>query len=201
MKNTKRFIAAVMAVTSIMAIAPMSAFADTTEVTFNAPRNSPEFTITIPASVDFTSGTGTATIKAEGVYLNTDKHKQVNVTLDSASNTENGAEFNAKNSAEDSTVTYTISKGEDSISIGDTIATFVTSESETVVQTQDLTFTKTGTPTYAGTHTEVLTFGVSVEDAAAANPYQAIATASVGEVVNFKWNDTDMNWIHSVKIC
>jgi len=52
MKTMKRFIAAVMAVTSVMALAPMSAFAEnetggTTNVSFNAVIE-PAYTITIP---------------------------------------------------------------------------------------------------------------------------------------------------------
>ena len=171
MKTMKRFIAAVMAVTSVMALAPMSAFADTTEVKFNAPRNSPEFTITIPASVDLNAETPTATITAENVYLDTTKHKQINVTLDSAQYVETGAStFIAKTEDGNSQVTYTIGKGTATtgISVGDTVATFTNNPDETAspdVQTATLTFSEPTGATYAGTHTETLTFGIAVENA------------------------------------
>ena len=171
MKTMKRFLAAAMAVTSVMAIAPMSAFADTTTVTFDAPRNSPEFTITIPASVDLNATTRTATIKAEQVYLNTTKHKQINVTLDSAQYVETGAsEFIAKTADGSSSVTYTIGKGEATtgVKVGDTVAEFTADGS------QVLSFSEPTGATYAGTHSETLTFGISVED--------AVTTPTVGTV-------------------
>ncbi len=166
MKTIKRFLAAAMAVTSVMAIAPMSAFAEnetggSTNVTFDAPRNSPEFTITIPASVNLNAENPTATIKAENVYLDTTKHKQINVTLDSAQYVETGAStFIAKTADSSSSVTYTIGKGTATtgIKVGDTVAEFTTDGS------QVLSFSAPTGATYAGTHTETLTFGISVED-------------------------------------
>ena len=174
MKTMKRFIAAVMAVTSVMALAPMSAFADTTDVTFDAPPISPAYTITIPASVDLNAETPTATIKAEDVYLDTTKHKQINVTLDSAQYVETGAsEFIAKTEDGSSSVTYTIGKGtaKTGVKVGDTVAEFTTDGSVT------LNFSEPTGATYAGTHTETLTFGVSVETTKAAAETPAIAQA------------------------
>ena len=189
MKTMKRFLAAAMAVTSVMAIAPMSAFAEnetggTTNVKFNAVIE-PAYTITIPATVDLNSTERKAEIKAEGVYLNTDQHKQINVTLNEASHTESGTTFHAQNTAGDSTVTYTINNGTKDIAVGDVVATFTNNPDETAspdVQTATLTFSEPTGATYAGTHTETLTFGISVEDAAPANPY---AANSVGDVVTF----------------
>ena len=176
MKTIKRFLAAAMAVTSVMAIAPMSAFAEnetggSTNVTFDAPRNSPEFTITIPASVNLNAENPTATIKAENVYLDTTKHKQINVTLDSAQYVETGAStFIAKTADSSSSVTYTIGKGTATtgIKVGDTVAEFTTDGS------QVLSFSAPTGATYAGTHTETLTFGISVED--------TVTTPTVGTV-------------------
>ena len=89
-----------IAIASVMAVAPMSAFAEDTVINQNSTSKSggmvvsytksqvsPTFTITIPATVDLNSTTRTATITAEDVYLDTTQHKQINVTLDSASNT------------------------------------------------------------------------------------------------------------------
>ena len=197
MKTMKRFLAGMVAVASVMAIAPMSAFADTEikqdstdktggmVVSYLKSAGSPTYTITIPASVDLNSTTRTANITAEGVYLNTDQHKQINVTLNEASHTESGTTFHAQNTAGDSTVTYTINNGTKDIAVGDVVATFTNNPDETAspdVQTATLTFSKPTGATYAGTHTETLTFGISVEDAAPANPY---AANSVGDVVTF----------------
>jgi len=150
-----------MAVTSVMALAPMSAFADTTDVTFDAPRISPAYTITIPASVDLNAETPTATITAENVYLDTTKHKQINVTLDSADYVNTGdSTFIAKTADGSSSVTYTIGKGEATtgVKVGDTVAEF------TADGDQVLSFSEPTGATYAGIHTETLTFGISVEE-------------------------------------
>ena len=183
MKTMKRFLAAAMAVTSVMAIAPMSAFAEnetggSTNVTFDAPRNSPEFTITIPASVNLNAENPTATIEAEGVYLDTSKHKQINVTLDSAQYVETGAStFIAKTADGNSSVTYTIGKdtATTGVKVGDTGAEFTADSSVT------LNFSEPTGATYAGTHTETLTFGISVEDAAYTP--QTYNTLSSGDVL------------------
>ena len=167
MKTMKRFLAAAMAVTSVMAIAPMSAFAEnetggSTNVTFDAPRNSPEFTITIPASVNLNAENPTATIEAEGVYLDTSKHKQINVTLDSAQYVNTGdSTFIAKTADGNSQVTYSIGKGEATtgVKVGDTVAEFTADGS------QVLSFSAPTGATYAGTHTETLTFGISTASA------------------------------------
>ena len=170
-----------VAVASVMAIAPMSAFADTEinqgstnktggmVVSYLKSAVSPTYTITIPATVDLNTAR-TATIKAEGVYLNTDQHKQINVTLDEASNTTtaDGTTFHAKNSKGDSTATYTINNGTKDIAVGDVVASFANNPDTTAdpdVQTATLSFSEPTDATYAGTHTETLTFGISVEDA------------------------------------
>lgn len=175
MKTMKRFLAAAMAVTSVMAIAPMSAFAEnetsgTTTVTFNA---SPMFTITIPASVNLNAASPTATIKAENVS----ESKKINVTLDSADYVNTGdSTFIAKTADGNSQVTYTIGKGEATtgVKVGDTVAEF------TEDSNQVLSFSTPTGATYAGTHTEVLTFGVSVESEA-----DKYLNAAIGDVVGF----------------
>lgn len=184
MKTMKRFIAAVMAVTSVMALAPMSAFADTTDVTFDAPPISPAYTITIPATVDLNAETPKATIKAENVYLDTTKHKQINVTLDSAQYVETGAStFIAKTEDGSSSVTYTIGKGDATtgVKVGDTVAEF-TEDGDQV-----LSFSEPTGATYAGTHSETLTFGISLEEAGL-----TLATAledGATVVVDYDWNN------------
>lgn len=174
MKTMKRFLAGMVAVASVMAIAPMSAFADTEikqdstnktggmVVSYLKSAVSPTFTITIPATANLNAETPTATIKAEDVYLDTTKHKQINVTLDSAQYVNTGdSTFIAKTADGSSQVTYTIGKGTATtgIKVGDTVAEFTENGS------QVLSFSAPTGATYAGTHTETLTFGISVESA------------------------------------
>ena len=200
----KRLISGLSALAIAAALAPMGAFAadeetktlnkdnlsDGMTVTYNAPRNSPEFLITIPASVDLGAEKDedrTATITAEDVYLDTTKHKAINVTLDSAEYVNTGdSTFIAKTEKGDSAVEYTIGKGEatSGVKVGDVVATFANNpdtEAEKDVQTATLSFSEPTGATYAGTHTEVLTFGVSVENAVN-NPY---AASKIGDVVTF----------------
>ena len=148
----------------------ITAFAETTNVSYDV---QPTYTVTIPAAVDLGDNDVTANIEASDVLLETGK--QIKVDLTAASNTDSGSTFNAKNG--DSAVTYTIT-GDSAIAVGDTVATFTANDSKT------LTFSaadKSGA-TVAGAHTETLTFGISVENAAPANPY---ASNNVGDVVTF----------------
>ena len=126
---------------------------------FMVAATAPVYTITIPESVNIDGGT--AQFKAEDVTL--PDGAKINITVD-GENTESGqTTFNAKNEAGDSTVSYTINNGSADVADGGTALTF------TGNGTQTLTFTKTSEPTYAGAHTETLTFGVAVEDAAKYN--------------------------------
>ena len=126
---------------------------------FMVAATAPTYTITIPESVNIDGGT--AQFKAENVTL--PDGAKINITVD-GENTESGqTTFNALNKAKDSTVQYTINNGSADVADGGTALTF------TEGGTQTLTFTKTSDPTYAGKHTETLTFGVAVEDAAKYN--------------------------------
>ena len=132
----------------------ITAFAETTNVSYDV---QPTYTVTIPATVDLGDNDVTASIEASDVLLETGK--QIKVELTSASNTASGSTFNAKNG--DSTVTYTIT-GDKAIAVGDTVATFTANGSKT------LTFSAAdkSAATVAGTHTETLTFNISVEETA-----------------------------------
>ena len=113
----------------------------------------PTYTITIPESVNIDGGK--AEFKAENVTL--PDGAKINITVD-GENTESGqTTFNAKNEAGNSTVSYTINNGSADVADGGTALTFTESS------TQTLTFTKASDPTYAGKHTETLTFGVVIE--------------------------------------
>lgn len=187
MKNTRRFISAVMALAMVSAIAPMSAFAaddtiikqDTADKTGTMTATydvTAKYTVTIPASAVIADTEAAATaqpIKAENVLLASGE--KVVVTLSEASNTTtvNSTTFNAKNG--DSTVKYTIKAGSDTVALGGKVAEFETKAEE---QKVDVKFIKdsTSAPTVAGEHTETLTFGISVEDAV------VVKTLTVGDV-------------------
>ena len=180
MKHTKKLLAAVMAFAMVSAIAPMSAFADT-QVKQDSSNHSGDmiatydvkakYTVTIPAGVTLDSKNSvTANFKASEVML--ESGQKIKVTLTDASNTASGSTtFSAKTEKGDSTATYTISKGETAVAVGDTVAEF-TENGE-----QSLTFSKAEGATYAGKHTETLTFGISVESAKAAAEKPDIAQA------------------------
>ena len=179
MKHTKRLLAAVMALTMVSAIAPMSAFADTeikqdsTDKTGTMTATydvTAKYTVTIPAGVTLDSTNAVSkNIEASDVML--ESGKKIKVTLNSADHTTSGATFHAQTDKGDSTATYTISKGETAVAVGDVVAEF-TENGE-----QSLTFSKAEGATYAGTHTETLTFGIAVESAKAAAEKPDIAQA------------------------
>lgn len=171
MKQAKKIMAAILALTMVSAVAPMSVFAGTVTEGDENPKTDgdfkvsytytpePEFTVTIPAGVTLSDDeVTTADITAEGVE-NLDG-KMINVELTSGTYTTEGSTFHAKNG--DSVVTYTISKGNEMISVGDIVAEFESNGSQT------LTFSKPdkSNATVAGEHTENLTFTVSVRSTA-----------------------------------
>ena len=144
----KKLLAIIVAVIMIAACS-VTAFADTTNVSYNV---DPTYTVSIPASVTLSDADVTADITASDVLL--EDSSQITVTLSAASNTASGSTFNAKNG--DSTVTYTIT-GDSAIAVGDTVATFTADGSKT------LTFSAAdkSAATVAASHTETLTFTIS----------------------------------------
>ena len=137
----------------------------------------PAYTITIPTAVNLKSS-DPVSIEAEGVELN--EGQKIVVTLDGASHTTSGSEFSAKDKSGESVVSYSIKAGDTDVSVGGTVAEFVSS---TDPQSVSLNFTADASNVkYAGAHSETLTFGISIENAAPANPY---ADKAVGDVVPF----------------
>ena len=132
------------------------------EVTYNV---DPGYTVTIPAGADISSGSDEQSITANNVLL--EQGQKITVTLFEASNTASGKSFTAKDESGESTVKYTIKAGTADVAVGDTVAEF---ETKTGEQSATLTFTKDedSTPTFAGKHTETLTFNIAVESAAPA---------------------------------
>ena len=151
----KKLLAIIVAAVMIAACS-VTAFAETTNVSYNV---DPFYTVSIPAAVTLGDSAVEADITASDVIL--EGGKKIKVELTSASNTASGSTFNAKNG--DSAVTYTIT-GDSAIAVGDTVATFTANGSKT------LTFSAAdkSAATVAGSHTETLTFTVSVETAKAA---------------------------------
>ena len=181
MKHTKKLLAAVMAFAMVSAIAPMSAFADT-QVKQDSSNHSGDmiatydvkakYTVTIPAGVTLDSENSvSANIEASNVIL--ESGQKIQVALTGASNTAEGSSFSAKTEKGDSTATYTIGKGTATtgVKVGDTVAEF------TENGTQSITFSKAEGATFAGRHTETLTFNIAVESAKAAAEKPDIAQA------------------------
>ena len=190
MKNTRKLLAAVMALTMVSAVAPMSAFADT-EVKQNSTEQSGEmkatyeveakYTVTIPAGVTLNAEENvTSNITAENVLIA--KGKQVVVKLTGGTYTTEGSTFHAKKG--DSTAEYTISAGGSAVSVGGTVATF---SNGTDKQTSTLTFSKPKGWTEAGEHTETLTFGIEVEDSVESVLAPALENGAT-MVVTYRWN-------------
>ena len=192
MKNTRRFISALTALTIVSAVTPMSAFADTVVDDTNnpAPQSAgfnvkytyeavaPTYTVTIPAGVTLSDSDNVdATITAENVANMAENDLKIAVTLDAASNDDDtDTTFHAKNGDYDAT--YTITANSTALKVGDKVAEFTADGSST------LTFSKIRLPIrpIAGDYTETLTFGISLEDVTAVNPY---STSNIGDVVTF----------------
>jgi hypothetical protein len=174
MKNTRRFMAAVMALTMVSALAPMSVFADTVvdnndkpapesagldvKYTYGIP--APTYTVTIPAGVTLSDSDAIETsIIAENVTNMDANGKKIVVTLESASNDTDTDDttFHALNG--DSVATYTITADTTAVKVGDTVAEFTADGSST------LTFSEVTLPAspVVGDYTETLTFGITLK--------------------------------------
>ena len=176
--KTRRFIAVFAALTMAAAIGSTGVFAaEPTTVVPGTDGNptpesagfevkydvDPSYTVTIPAGVDITTEDKTDSITLnEGALL--EEGSKIKVVLEKGANTTSGNSFTAKTASGNSSASYQITQGENTVSVGDTVASL---DKDTL--SASLTFSKTETikPTYAGTHAEVLTFTVSVEGGSA----------------------------------
>ena len=168
----KKVISTISALAMVMAIAPMSAFADTTiKQTDTLPKTAdssvefsvdPTYTVTIPAKVTLADNgegiyTNSGTLKAEGVKLA--EGKEIVVSLTSAS------KFNMQTSAtSEYKLPYTAEGAFGKLTdkeAGGIVAKFATS---TTVQNTPVTFTTDETPKYAGTYTDPVVFTIEVGD-------------------------------------
>ena len=127
----------------------------------------PAYMVTIPANVTLSSSdVQTKTVTAENVKL--DYGKEVVVKLTKAENAKGedaAAEkvFSAVTADKTSTANYTINEGK--IGIGDTVATFptFTDATQEADKKKEIKFSAASGATFAGEHSEQLTFTLSVE--------------------------------------
>ena len=172
MKNTKKLLTLAL-VGAMLTATGITAFAVDTEVTQNTTpptgattvnyQVNPVYTVVIPESVTLKdTEDATATIKIYGATENDNvvlgKGQKVNVALTASKN-----DFNVAN-ADGGKVTYTVN---DKSAVAD-LKTVAECTADDGKKDTTLTFAKTGTAAYAGTYTDTLTFGISVEDAAVA---------------------------------
>ena len=129
----------------------------------------PAYMVTIPANVTLKSNdVQTKTVTAEKVKL--DYGKEVVVKLTEASNTnaanKEGNKFHAMTEDKTSTATYTINEGTLGLDEGSNIVaafpTF-TDATQEADKKKEIKFSAASGATFAGTHTELLTFTLSVE--------------------------------------
>ena len=195
MKNTRRFIAGFSAMAMAAAMAMSVSAVEANQINQNSTDKTgtmtatydvtAKYTVTIPAGVALKSDASVSKdITASDVML--ESGKKIKVTLNSADHTTSGATFHAQTEKGDSTATYTISKGETAVAVGDTVAEF------TENGTQSLTFSKAEGATFAGTHTETLTFDIAVEEAAPATVLSGALVDGATIKVNFKWRGREL---------
>ena len=168
----KKIISGISALAMVMAIAPMSAFADTTiKQTDTLPKTAdssvefsvdPTYTVTIPAKVTLEDNgegiyTNSGTLKAEDVKLAEGKEIVVSLTSASKFNMQTSAtsEYKLPYTAEGAFGKLTDKEN------GGIVAKFATS---TTVQNTPVTFTTDETPKYAGTYTDPVVFTIEVGD-------------------------------------
>lgn len=168
----KKAISTISALAMVMAIAPMSAFADTTiKQTDTLPKTAdssvefsvdPTYTVTIPAKVTLADNgegiyTNSGTLKAEDVKLAEGKEIVVSLTSASKFNMQTAAtsEYKLPYTAEGAFGKLTDKEA------GGIVAKFATS---TTVQNTPVTFTTDETPKYAGTYTDPVVFTIEVGD-------------------------------------
>ena len=189
MKNTKRFITGMVTLAMVSAMAPMNVFATENTIPLNANTSSgstdvkysvdPSYTVVIPASVTLSdTSTTNATISVDETAKPFKLAKGQTLSVNIADVETN----DFKVTCDTVEVPYTVTAGTSTTALerGSTAAAF-TNDDKTA---KTLTFSQINSTlaTVAGEYTGTLTFGISVENAAPANPY---AANSVGDVVTF----------------
>ena len=168
----KKIISGISALAMLMAIAPTTAFADTTITQADTlPKTAdssveftidPAFTVTIPAKVTLEDNgegiyTNSGAVKAEDVFLA--EGKEIVVSLTSAS------KFNMQTAAtSEYKLPYTAEGAFGKLTdktAGGVVAKFA---NQKAVQTVDVTFTTDEEPKYAGTYSDPVVFTIEVAD-------------------------------------
>ena len=168
MKRTEKLLVAAVAFSGLTLAAGQVA-ADT---------NAPTYSVTIPATVNLADSNPVATIKAEGVSIDTTRYTPISVKLAQASNTIKGSTFHLREAKTNDTLSYSIRKNRRNVSVGDTVARF-TSDGETT-----LNFTKPEAADYAGSYTENLTFDISVSPNSNYVPVTSVSINSAPSTLN-----------------
>ncbi|SEI83893.1 Ig-like domain-containing protein, partial [Streptococcus equinus] len=168
MKRTEKLLVAAVAFSGLTLAAGQVA-ADT---------NAPTYSVTIPATVNLADSNPVATIKAEGVSIDTTRYTPISVKLAQASNTIKGSTFHLREAKTNDTLSYNIRKNRRNVSVGDTVARF-TSDGETT-----LNFTKPEAADYAGSYTENLTFDISVSPNSNYVPVTSVSINSAPSTLN-----------------
>lgn len=171
MKHTKKLLAAVMALSMVSAVAPMSAFADTTvtpdpndmpnPTPDTAPTTvefsvEPTYTVTIPANVELADNgsgiyTNIGTLTAEDVFL--EPNQEIVVTI--------SGDFELENEIDSGiTVDYQAEGPWGIVGNGDIVTEFFTSDEP---QSDEIEFRTIEEPQYAGNYSDTVTFGIAVE--------------------------------------
>ena len=191
MKKFNTMLAATATVMAISAMAaPMSAFATSSEQTFNYSAtdqtgnisvtysNDPTYTVTIPADVNFTalSQTNTdKTLSASGVFLNHGKVVKVSVASANGyqmkntdtTDTTSYIGYTLSATSDDATVATAFGTGVSSGTTSQLLATFANGNAATKGSgTVNLTFVNdNGSHAVAGSYADTLTFTIAVADA------------------------------------
>ena len=187
MKNKKRFIAGMITLTMVSAMAPLNAFATENTKTIDANTSSnntdvkysvdPSYTVVIPASITLSDTAATSTsisVDETAKPFKLAKGQKLSVKIAN----EDTNDFKVTNA--DDSLDYTVTAGSETLAKGSTAAEFSNDDKTD----KTLTFSKmdASEAKYAGDYKGTLTFGISVENAAPANPY---AANNVGDEVTF----------------
>ncbi|WP_024858848.1 hypothetical protein [Ruminococcus albus] len=170
MKNTKRFIAGMITLTMVSAMAPINAFATENIKTLDANTSSnstdvkysvdPSYTVVIPASITLSDTAATsASISVDETAKPFKLAKGQKLSLKIANEDTN--DFKVTNA--DDSLDYTVTAGSETLAKGSTAAEFSNDDKTD----KTLTFSKmdASKAKYAGDYTGTLTFGISVESA------------------------------------
>ena len=200
MKNKKRFIAGMITLTMVSAMAPINAFATENIKTLDASTSSnstdvkysvdPSYTVVIPASITLSDTAATsASISVDETAKPFKLAKGQKLSVKIANEDTN----NFKVTNADDSLDYTVTAGSETLAKGSTAAEFSNDDKTD----KTLTFSKmdASEAKYAGDYKGTLTFGISVEETATTigigTVFKIGETVDMGEY--YYWNDKYQN--------